>query len=138
MNPTVDSSKFPCFFHDSLQSFEDLSRYLKTKGSQIFKEIDLLYKRNISFFRASVDLPQMTPNFIEVELFWNAKAKKIVSYDTKNNSIMRESTFILWLVSTLELYFQNPFFKLVKLLIFTILIFNGTFLFRKMMIGLKW
>lgn len=115
LNTTGELQNPSCLFHDSLQNFEDLSSYLKVKGSQIFREIDLLYKRNLSFFRASVDLPQTTPNFIEVELFWNAKAKKIVSYDTKNNSIMKESTFILWLVSTMELYLQKPFYKLVKL-----------------------
>ena len=108
---------FPCDFPES---FQELMNHLKTLPN--FIKFELKYARNRVFFKDSLDLPEaFLPTLAKIELFWlkmNEKTTKdfILIHKPKNDSIIKESTFLVWLISILEeLLWKKPFFELVKL-----------------------
>ena len=113
----------PFFITQSVlpQSFEDLLSHVKKV--QNFNQFQQNYKQNRSFFKDSLELPLHPPNLSEVELFWlkmTAKTEGKSNFSPKNfifsqhtPSIINENTFILWLLSVLELLWQKKFFELV-------------------------
>lgn len=108
------SASFPLTPSYSFEDFQDLINYLKI--FQDYDRFELIYKRNQQFFKDSLDLPENLPKLPEVELFWlkmNAKIHENSSFNINNISFLRESTFLLWLLSILEVFWQRPFFELV-------------------------
>lgn len=118
------SSQFPgIFIPDSLfpihfcENFHELMNHLETVPNYI--KFGLKYKRNRTFFKDSLYLPEALPSLAEIELFWfkmNEKATKdriFIDYP-KKVSILKESTFIVWLISIFEeLLWKKPFFEIV-------------------------
>ena len=121
-----ESSQFPgvfipvCLFQcHPYQSFQELTNHLKTVPN--YMKFELKYTRNRAFFKESLYLPETLPALAEIELFWlkmteKTSKERIFKDFPKNVSIIKESTFIIWMISIFEeLLWKKPFFELVKL-----------------------
>lgn len=96
------------------QSFGDLLNYLQNMSN--YNIFDINYKWNLSFFKTSLESPQNLPTLVQVECFWLKKSSKVEKHSeksSKNPSIIKEDTFLLWLVSVLENFWQKTVFELV-------------------------
>ena len=118
----------PSFFP---QNFGDLLKHLQNLPN--FIKFDKIYKRNREYFKDSLEVPQNPPSLVDFQLFWlrmNANLEKRPMTFLKNNSIKKETTFILWLVSILEEFWRKTMFELVKLR-------NLTFSYIFILVGLR-
>lgn len=102
---------FPCHFY---ASFQELLNHLKILPNYI--KFELKYQENRKLFKDSLETPVRLPLLAEIEWFWLKRNEKTFKEHPKNITIIKESTFIVWLISIFEeLHWEKPFFKLVIL-----------------------
>lgn len=107
----LPSSISPGFFP---KSFSDLLNYMRNMPN--YHIFDENYKWNLSYFKVSSETPQSLPALCEIESFWLKKTSlspKPPSDSSNPTSIIKEDTFLLWLLSVLEEFWQKTVFELV-------------------------
>lgn len=105
---SLNSTFFPQNFGDLLNHLQNLPNFIKFHQN---------YTRNRAYFQTSPEVPDNPPSLVDVQLFWlrmNPTLEKSSTTFLKNNSITKETTFLLWLVSILEEFWRKTLFELVK------------------------